>query len=144
MSFSNMLEILKEKNKKTIVLVKLGVFYIATGKDAIFLNKKLGLKCVCFKKQVCKIGIPSTNIEHYLKKLNNLKIAYVAYEFDTKNQKLIKSYEYIGKDHKEVMENRNCLICKGIRINEKDKYMNAVKKMLEEEHENARKKEKYK
>ena len=39
------------------------------------------------------------------------------------------------------MENRNCLICKGIRINEKDKYMNAVRKMLEEEHENARKKE---
>ena len=38
MSFSNMLEILQEKNKGKIVLVKLGVFYIATGKDAVLLN----------------------------------------------------------------------------------------------------------
>ena len=41
MSFSNMLEILQEKNKGAIVLIKLGVFYIAIGKDAVFLNKEL-------------------------------------------------------------------------------------------------------
>ena len=39
MSFSNMLEILKEKDKEKIVFVKLGPFYVATGKDAVFLNK---------------------------------------------------------------------------------------------------------
>ena len=57
MSFSKMLEILQEKNKKSVVLIKLGVFYVATGKDAVFFNKELGLKCVCFKNQVCKITI---------------------------------------------------------------------------------------
>ena len=58
MSFSNMLEILQEKNKNSIVLIKAGIFYIATGADAVFLGQELKLKCVCFKNQICKIGIP--------------------------------------------------------------------------------------
>ena len=51
MSFSTMLEILQEKNKNSIVLIKTGVFYIATGKDAVFLNNVFQLQCICFKKQ---------------------------------------------------------------------------------------------
>lgn len=47
MSFSTMLELLQEKNNQKVVLVKSGIFYIATGKDAIFLNKVLKLKCTC-------------------------------------------------------------------------------------------------
>ena len=43
MSFSNMLEILKEKNKGKIVIIKLGAFYVATGEDAVLLHKKLNL-----------------------------------------------------------------------------------------------------
>ena len=41
MNFSNMLEILKEKNKGKIVIIKLGAFYIATEEDAVFLHKKI-------------------------------------------------------------------------------------------------------
>lgn len=57
-----MLEILKAKNKEKVVLIKLGPFYVATGSDAVFLNKQLGLKCICFKKKICKIGIPENRI----------------------------------------------------------------------------------
>ena len=53
-SFSTMLELLQEKNNQRVVLIKTGVFYIATGKDAIFLNKVLKLKCTCFSENVCK------------------------------------------------------------------------------------------
>ncbi len=49
MGFSNMLEILQEKNKGKIVLIKLGTFYIATGRDALLLSVKLGLKCTCYE-----------------------------------------------------------------------------------------------
>lgn len=64
MSFSNMLEVLQEKYDEKVIFVKSGVFYIATGRDAIFLNKELGLKCVCFKKQICKIGVPENSIKN--------------------------------------------------------------------------------
>ena len=94
MSFSSMLEILQEKNKESVVLIKLGVFYVATGKDAVFFNKELGLKCVCFKNQVCKIGIPEMRIEHYLRKLEKMNISYIVYHFDNKKEQLIEKYRY--------------------------------------------------
>lgn len=133
MSFSNMLEILQEKNKNLVVLIRLGVFYIATGKDAVFLNKELGLKCICYKNQVCKIGIPENRIEYYLRKLEKINIGYIVYYFDSKSENLIERYKYIGKYHKETKDNRNCLICKGIRYYENDKYMNAVQKLFKNE-----------
>ena len=133
MSFSNMLEILQEKNKNLIVLIRLGVFYIATGKDAVFLNKELGLKCICYKNQICKIGIPENRIEYYLRKLEKVDIGYIVYHFDSKNDILIEKYKNKGRYHKETNKNRNCLICRGIRCYGDDKYMNAVRKLLEKE-----------
>ena len=47
MSFSNMLEILQEKNKNLVVLIRLGVFYIATGKKEERYNTIL-LLTFCF------------------------------------------------------------------------------------------------
>ena len=139
MSFSNMLEILKEKDKEKIVFVKLGPFYVATGKDAVFLNKQLGLKCICFKKEVCKIGIPETRIEYYLEKLARLDVAYIVYCFDSQNEELIERYRSDGSYHKEKRENKNCLICAGIRgYLKEDKYLMAIQKMKEKELKNGK------
>ena len=55
MSFSTMLEILKEKEKGKIILIRLGAFYIAVGEDAVVLHKELQLKCTCFKNRICKV-----------------------------------------------------------------------------------------
>ena len=94
MSFSNMLEILQEKNKGKIVLVKLGVFYIATGKDAVLLNNKLNLKCTCFKNNVCKIGIPINALDKYIEKLNQIKYSYIVKDLTKK----IKNAEITSKE----------------------------------------------
>ncbi len=136
MSFSNMLEILQEKNKEHIVLIKSGIFYIATGADAVFINKELKLKCVCFKNQVCKIGIPENRLEYYLRKLEIMEMAYIVYEFNHQKEEIIVKYKNEGKYHKEKVENKNCLICKGIRSYEEDKYLNALQKYLKEENNN--------
>lgn len=43
-------EIQKEEgNKGKLVMVKCGVFFVGIGKDAIALNKILGLKLTCIK-----------------------------------------------------------------------------------------------
>ena len=54
MAFSQMLDILKVKEKGTIVLVRLGSFYVAVGEDAVLLHKKLDLKCTCIKIKFTK------------------------------------------------------------------------------------------
>lgn len=133
MSFSNMLEILQEKNNKKIVFIKSGVFYIATGKDAIFLNKELGLKCICFKKEICKVGIPENSIEKYLEKLERLNMAYIVYIFDIKKEEVIIKYTKEGKYHNEIDINKNCPECKEAGKCEKDKYTRALEKIIEGE-----------
>lgn len=144
MSFNNMLEILKEKNEGIIVLVKVGAFYIATGESAVFLNKEIGLKCTCFKKEVCKVGFPESAIERNLQKLREKNIGYVVYIFDGKNESLIERYRGEGKCNFQNIKNKNCLLCQENKIyDEKDKYMNALSKLLKEErkqHENRAKK----
>ena len=132
MSFSSMLEILQEKNKNSIVLIKTGIFYIATGADAVFISQELKLKCICFKNQVCKIGIPENRLEYYLRKLEIMGMSYVVYEFEHQKEEIVLKYQNEGKYHKEERANKNCLICKGIRGYEEDKYLNALQKYLKE------------
>ena len=65
MSFSQMMELLQIKEKGRIVICNAGDFYVAIGKDAILLNKILGLKVTCFKTEVCKVGFPIQSLEKY-------------------------------------------------------------------------------
>ena len=58
----------KRKNSNN----KLGTFYIATEKDAVFLHKKIHLKCTCFKNNICKVGFPVNSLEKYIEELNEI------------------------------------------------------------------------
>lgn len=131
MGFSDMLEILQQKNKGKIVFVKLGNFYTATGRDAVLLNVKLDLKCNCYKNNICKVGFPVSSIEKYLEKLNKTKYSYVIYDYDKNKNELILKYEKKGRINKITDKNKNCLICKGINQYKEDEYMLALIKLFE-------------
>ena len=136
MAFSQMLEILKEKEKGTIVFVKLGTFYVAVGEDAVLIHKKLDLKCTCFKMNICKVGFPVVAIQKYVEKLNQTKYAYVIYDFDAEKAELKEIVRKKGKYNKETEESINCLLCSGDvskRYAKPDKYALALTKMLEKE-----------
>lgn len=96
MSFSNMLEILQEKNKDRIVLIRLGTFYIATGRDALLLHTKLDLKCTCFKNNVCKVGIPEMSLPKYLERLDRLNVSYIVYHFNNEKEMLVEECKNNG------------------------------------------------
>ena len=68
MSFSQMLDLLKKKEKGNIVFVKIGTFYITVGEDAVLIHKKLNLKCTCYKKNICKVGFPVVAFDKYVEK----------------------------------------------------------------------------
>ena len=127
-----MFSILQRVEKEKIVLIKLGIFYIATGKDAVLLHNKLGLKCICYKDNICKIGIPLESLEKYLKQIEKLKYSYIVYDIDKTKRELIIVREYKGtKRNKIIDENINCLLCKGISAYKtEDIYMRALVKKL--------------
>ena len=135
MAFSQMLDILKQKEKGIIVFVKLGAFYIATAEDAVLLHKLLSLKCTCFKMNICKVGFPVNSLDKYLEKLNNTKYGYVIYDFNSEKIELREVTRKKGKYNKETEKNINCILCGSIdkRYEKTDKYVLAVNKMLEKE-----------
>ena len=137
MSFSSMMEILQERNKGKIVLIKLGAFYVATEKDAVFLHEKLELKCTCFKNNVCKVGIPINALEKYVEKLDSTKHSYIIFDYDKQNRELKEIHSKIGKQHKITSKNINCLECKGVSAYKDDEYMEAIYKLMDQERANG-------
>ena len=143
MSFSQMLELLKEKEKSRIVFVKLGTFYVAVGEDAVLLHKILDLKCTCYKMNICKVGFPVNSLGKYVEKLNITKYAYVIYDYDPNNIELKEILRKSGKHNKEQEKSINCILCSSIRNRyEDDKYVLAVKKMFEKEMQEKNNKDK--
>ena len=138
MSFSSMMEILQERNKGKIVLIKLGAFYVATEKDAVFLHEKLELKCTCFKNNVCKVGIPINALEKYVEKLDSTKHSYIIFDYDKQNRELKEIHSKIGKQHKITSKNINCLECKGVSAYKDDEYMEAIYKLMDQERANGK------
>ena len=109
MSFSNMLEILQEKNKGKIVLIKLGAFYVATDKDAVLLHDKLNLKCNCFKNNVCKVGIPVNSIYDYIKKLERIGDSFVIYNYSKDEMVVLNLSKNIHNFSVRCWHNKNIL-----------------------------------
>ncbi len=136
MSFSEMFAILKQKEKRKILFVQCGHFYIAIGEDAVFLHQKLDLKCTCFKNHICKVGVPTDALEKYLRKLEQLKYAYIVYDYEKTKKELIKKCVAIGKYHTIQEKTINCLQCKGISKYKEEEYIMAVAKLLKKEEEN--------
>ena len=124
MSFSKMLDLLKQKEKGKIVIVKLGNFYVATEEDAVLLHDKLNLKCSCYKNKTCKIGFPVKSLEKYIEKLNETKYAYVIYDYNSLKIELKEIARRTGKHNKETEKSINCLICQGINVNVNTKMYN--------------------
>ena len=118
MSFSQMLEILQDKDSSKVILIKLGHFYIATGRDAVLLHKKLNLKCTCFKNNICKVGIPVNSLEKYVEKFNQMQYSYIIYDYD-KQANEIKAYNELADYCYSKLETRQRVFIYG-EISEND------------------------
>ena len=113
-----MLEILQDKDSSKVVLIKLGHFYIATGRDAVLLHKKLNLKCTCFKNNICKVGIPVNSLEKYVEKFNQMQYSYIIYDYDKQVIK-IKAYNELADYCYSKLETRQRVFIYG-EISEND------------------------
>ena len=108
MKFAKRIEELKGKNQDRIMLAKCGVFIIAIGEDAIFLNQMFGLKLTWFKSEVCKVGIPITYILKYLEKLEEKQYSYIVYDYNRETKIIEEKYKYDGINK---IENIKCSEC---------------------------------
>ena len=96
MAFSQMMEILQEKNKGKIVICNIGNFYVAIGADAVLLNNLIDLKVSCFKPEICKVGFPINALEKYTDLIQEKDYSYIVYYFNQQNEELEILKEYKG------------------------------------------------
>ena len=113
MKFSVKVEEIKnrEENKGKIVLIRCGIFFIATGTDAILLNKLYSLKVICFKEKTCKVGIPVSFVLKYLELIEKDGYGYALYEYDKETKELELKYQNKGRENIEQKTCKNCREC---------------------------------
>lgn len=68
MKYTDLMIKLQEENEGEIIIMQNGIFFIAIGKDAISMNKLLGLQLTCMKEGVCKVGFQIKSAEKYSKR----------------------------------------------------------------------------
>ena len=139
MSFNKMVEILQEKNEGKIILCELGYFYIAVGKDAILLNKLIGLKLNCIKPGICKVGFPINALEKYTELLKEKEYSYIVFNFKQQEEELVIVKQYEGKYKNQIVKNNiGCLNCKNNTMSKEeiDKYVRALYKLYNKEKNN--------
>ena len=101
-----------EENKGKVVLARCGVFMVAIGKDAIFLNKVLKLNVTCLKQGICKAGIPVSYTLKYTDLLEEMGYSYVIYDYDSKNKKFERKFSFDGNANPETAKCMDCKNCK--------------------------------
>jgi len=102
---------MQKKSNGTVILIKSGVFYLAYGKDAIFLEEQIGLKCTCMKNGMCKVGFPVTSKEKFAEKMKKKDIPFKMYESGKDGElKIITQEDGKNKNTKTEM-NKECSKC---------------------------------
>ena len=89
----------KVENKKCIVFVKSGVFYIFLGIDAYILNHILKLKLTDMSN-IKRVGIPINSIEKYIGLMQNYDIPYVIVNNGKIVYKCSGNFEFVLKTPK--------------------------------------------
>ena len=140
MSFSYMMEILKEEHKGRIVLCNNGNFYVAVGNDAILLNKELNLQLSCMKTGLCKVGFPIEALEKYTELLIKSRYSFVVYDFNSEKEDLVIIISCTGKRLNYETARNKCFTCEKNKNKDKkvDKYTRALIKMYEQEEKEVR------
>lgn len=97
-----MIKVIKEIHLKDLVIVKIGSFYHAYGKDAYILSYIFGYKLKKFEGKYVTCGFPLDSISKVMAKLEEKKINYVIldkrnnYEEDEKSDnKNLNAYDEI-------------------------------------------------
>lgn len=130
MKFLDIVKQLQLKNHGYIVIVKNGIFFIGAGKDAILLNKILGLKLICLKTGICKAGFPVRKIEEYIKQLSFAGKSFVIYQYNRNSAEEEK--EIFRYDGEKVYEDKCCLDCKNCQ-NRKETDEEILERVIKKE-----------
>ena len=128
MKYIDVLQKLQKENPEHIILMKNGIFFVAIGKDAIELNKQIGLQLTCMKKELCKVGFQAKSLEKYIEKIKDTKKSFIIYIYNKETQEEEKIYQYTNEPVIETKQCNDCTKCNR-RAETEDEIIERVKKL---------------
>ena len=128
MKYIDVLQKLQKENPEHIILMKNGIFFVAIGKDAIELNKQIGLQLTCMKKELCKVGFQAKSLEKYIEKIKDTKKSFIIYIYNKETQEEEKIYQYTNEPVIETKKCNDCTKCNR-RTETEDEIIERVKKL---------------
>lgn len=110
MSLENMIKSIKEIHHEYVVLIKIGAFYHAYGKDAYIISYLFGYKRKSFGSNSSTCGFPKSALSYVESKLEEKKINYIlidrAHQYEVEEKmdykKDNKYLEIYNKAHKNI------------------------------------------
>lgn len=91
-----------DENKWYLVWIRCGAFFVAIESSAIILSEELNLKRTCLKPGVCKVGFPVASLFDYVKKLENIGISFVIYNYY--KDEMIENGERYAESSEEITQ----------------------------------------
>lgn len=128
MKFTEILEKLQKENPGIVILVKNGIFFVATGKDAVILNKELGLKVTCMKERLCKVGFLVKSVEKYITVMKEKEMSFAIYIINKETNEPEQIFKNIGKNTEESRQCLDCSNCNQKKETE-DEILDRLKKL---------------
>ena len=91
-----------QENEGYLIVIRCGAFFTSIRANAIALSNELGLKLTCWKKGLCKAGVPINALYNYVKRLDSLGYNYVIYNYSkdeiiNNGKKYAECYRFEGK-----------------------------------------------
>lgn len=83
-------------------LDKMWSIFVAIESSAIILSEELNLKRTCLKPGVCKVGFPVASLFDYVKKLENIGISFVIYNYS--KDEMIENGERYAESSEEITQ----------------------------------------
>ena len=128
MKWTDLVTKLQVQNPGKMILMKNGIFFVAIGKDAVELNKLLGLKLTCIKPQVCKVGFQVKNYDKYINLLKDKGKSFALYTYDNVSGKEEKIFDFNGEKITQTKSCNDCSTCGKQSLNE-DEIIKKIKNM---------------
>lgn len=122
------IERIQNNEKEKIVLIQVGIFYIAIGLDAYILHELLGLKLNGYSSGKFKVGIPVSTIQKYIEILKEKNIDFCVYESIKEEDNNLNEKDWVHKHgYKKIYENSSNERCFESAIKECDSISNIKK-----------------
>lgn len=106
MKIENTIKVFKEIHPTSIIMIKMGTFYHAYGRDSYILSYLFNYQVKKIQTNYSTCGFPASGLSKVLSKLEELEISYIILN-KSENYEIIEEEDFKGKNKYNEMYNKS-------------------------------------